>query len=194
MGNIFQQKLRVHLNTSFITCSFSSSSVATPHSIEVSQEGCSGSSPCFIFSSKVSKPRASTEPFFAFLGGYSDAEGGIGIYNKMAQFRLASYDRNILHQAHAALTRLGIRCPQPRIAVPKGYIDKQGHRCKQDCWSLSVYRKASLLLLFERMGPYLRHAKRIRDMEAAIRNIEERNARYGRNSQSLKKWLRRKLF
>jgi len=120
---------------------------------------------------------ADSEAFFAFLAGYCDAEGHIGISRGRARFQLQSYDRNILHQAHAALLTAGIEFPRPRIGVPKGYIDKRGVKYHQDYWCLQTEAKASLLKLFERMGPYLRHAKRIQSMQAAIRNIEERNAR-----------------
>ena len=35
--------------------------------------------------------------FLAFIGGYTDAEGNIGIYSNRARFRLGSYDKNILY-------------------------------------------------------------------------------------------------
>lgn len=120
---------------------------------------------------------ANNEAFFAFLAGYTDAEGNIGIYEGKAVFVLRSYDKNILHQAHAALLTAGIQFPRPRIVRSKGHTDKDGHRLHQDYWSLGTKAKASLLQLFEQIGPYLRHAKRIRDMQAAIKNIEERNVK-----------------
>ena len=46
--------------------------------------------------------------FFAFLGGYSDAEGNFGVYSGMARFRLGTYDKNILMQAADKLNKLGI--------------------------------------------------------------------------------------
>jgi len=36
--------------------------------------------------------------FFAFLGGYSDAEGNISVSQERARFRIRSYDKNILNQ------------------------------------------------------------------------------------------------
>jgi hypothetical protein len=120
---------------------------------------------------------ADPEAFFAFLAGNIDAEGCIGIYNGRARFCLGSCDKNILHQTYFTLTKMDIKCPKPRITRPKGYVDKDGHKLHRDLWRLEIYRRDSLIKLFERIGPYLRHPKRIKDMKAAIRNIEERNAR-----------------
>ena len=120
---------------------------------------------------------ANNEAFFAFLAGYTDAEGSMGVYGGKAVFALRSYDKNILHQAHAALLTTGIQFPRPRIVRPKGHTDKDGHSLHQDYWTLETKAKASLLQLFEQIGPYLRHAKRIRDMQAAIKNIKKRDAK-----------------
>jgi len=120
---------------------------------------------------------ADNNTFFAFLAGYIDAEGHIGVYNGRAMFGLRSYDKNILMQLHSALLTVGIECPRPRIAVPKGYTDKLGRSLRQDYWCLELGAKASLLLLFKRIAPYLKHAKRVRDMQAAIKNIKERNVK-----------------
>jgi len=120
--------------------------------------------------------RANDESFFAFFAGYTDAEGYMGInYRGQAEFRLQSYDRNILHQIHAMLLKVDIQCPKPWINRPKGYTDGKGIRSNRDCWCLQISGKNSLLTLFERITPYLQHPKRIQDMERALRNIEERS-------------------
>jgi DNA-binding CsgD family transcriptional regulator len=116
--------------------------------------------------------------FAAYLAGYTDAEGNIGVYNGQAVFRLASYDKNVLHQIHAKLVSMGIECPKPRLSRKKGYTTKDGHKYKKDLWCLWVGRMASLLKLFDFIEPYLRHAKRRRDLERARRNVEERSARW----------------
>lgn len=118
---------------------------------------------------------ADSEAFLAFLGGYTDAEGCINISCGRSRFRLRSYDRNILHQAHAMLLVMGIECPEPQIESPRGYTDKRGRSLSRDYWRLGVYRRDSLQLFFERIGPYLRHAKRIQDLRAAIRNIQSKS-------------------
>lgn len=120
---------------------------------------------------------AGEETFFAFWAGYIDAEGSIGIYRGYARLRLNSYDVNILHQAHAALLGAGIMLPKPKLAVPKGHVTRQGIRYNQDLWYLESGAKATLLKLFARIAPYLKHAKRVQDMHSAIANIRQRNAK-----------------
>ncbi len=115
--------------------------------------------------------------FIPFLAGYTDAEGHIGVSKGIAVFSLASCDRNILHQCYDVLASIGITFPKPRIKKEKGYTDKRGITYSEDYWELATARKDSLLRLFDLLDPYLKHAKRRRDMELARANIEERNAR-----------------
>lgn len=117
------------------------------------------------------------EVFFAFFAGYADAEAHIGVHNGYAVFKLDSCDKNIVFQSYEMLCKVGISVPAPRICAPAGYANKHGHRYQNDMWRLKTGAKRSLLQLFERISPYLKHAGRIRDMEAAIKNIEGRNAR-----------------
>ena len=116
-----------------------------------------------------------TEPFFAFFAGYVDAEGHIGVHNGYAVFKLDTYDRNIIITSHEILNRHGITGSVPFVCTRQGTQTKQGHLYRQDMWRLQVARKASLLLMFQRIKPYLKHRKRIQDMESAIQNIEYRN-------------------
>lgn len=115
------------------------------------------------------------ENFFGFVGGYTDAEGDVGVYGGQATFRLQSYDVNLLHQMHERLMELGIRFPKPRIGMPKGSITTgpggKRLRCNQDLWYLKTKRKASLIELFARIKPYMQHPKRIRGMEACIKSM-----------------------
>ncbi|MBU1752227.1 MAG: hypothetical protein KKA73_31490, partial [Chloroflexi bacterium] len=129
------------------------------------------------------------ENFFAFLGGYSDAEGRMGLDSEVAMFKLASCDKVILHQIHERLMELDIKFPGPAMILSAGYVDKRGIRCNRDFWRLCSQRKETLLALFERLGPYLRHRHKIEGMKAAIRNIEERNTRLER-AQHRKQRLR----
>jgi predicted DNA-binding protein (UPF0251 family) len=126
---------------------------------------------------------ADDESFLAFLGGYSDAEGHIGIGNGVAVFALKSYDKRILHQIYEKLLDLGIEFPKPRIEKPKGYVTSTGIRYNQNLWCLVTTRKESLLRLFERLNPHLRHPKKIKGLEVAVKNIEERNARLERRRE-----------
>ncbi len=116
------------------------------------------------------------ETFFAFLAGYSDAEAHIGVHNGYAVFKIDSYDKNIIHKSYLMLQKADIIGPIPWMIAAKG-SRPESSIYRNDMWRLQVSAKASLLMLFERIAPYLKHAKRIRDMEAATANIHERNNR-----------------
>lgn len=110
--------------------------------------------------------------FFAFLAGYVDAEGNIGIYDNKARFRVGSYDKFLLHQVYEKLNSLGIHT--------KYRIDsKKGKNQNQDFWRVSINHKLSLLRFFKLIKPHLKHRKRVNDLKRAERNILERNAKYG---------------
>ncbi len=112
------------------------------------------------------------ELFFSFLAGYSDAEGNIGVYDGRARFRLGTYGKNILSQIHSKLNSFGIKT-KIRLESPAGYIHG-GVRNNCDFWRISVNYKDSLLLLFNKLGPNLKHAKRLTDLELARENVLKR--------------------
>jgi predicted transcriptional regulator len=117
------------------------------------------------------------EVFFAFLAGYSDAEANIGVYNGYAVFKLDSCDKNVIFACYQMLSKTGLEFPPPSICAVKGQIDKHGYSYNNDMWRLCSRKKETLLNLFERLNPYLRHAKRRQDLSNAIANINERNSR-----------------
>ncbi|MEO8611515.1 MAG: AsnC family protein [Chloroflexota bacterium] len=117
------------------------------------------------------------EIFFAFFAGYTDAEAHIGVHSGYAIFKLDSCDKQIILQSHEMLKDAGILGPVPFICATRGYTNKNGHAYHNEMWRLQVGAKSAMLMLFDRIRPYLKHAKRIQDMEAAIENIEIRNRR-----------------
>lgn len=110
----------------------------------------------------------------AFSAGYIDAEGSIGIYDKRARFRLGSYDIGILRSIHQNFTKLKIKS-YLRLERKKGFVDKRGLIHNGDFWRITINEKDSLLCLFKEVGPYLRHADRVKAMRIAIKNILRRN-------------------
>lgn len=114
--------------------------------------------------------------FLAFLAGYTDAEGSIGISQKRARFRIRTYDKDILFQIHRHLSRLGVNSNF-------GLIRKRGFygmkRQNKDCFGVSVNSKESLLRLLKYLKPYIKHKKRYEDLIMAERNILERNKNQG---------------
>ena len=103
--------------------------------------------------------------FLAFLAGYTDAEGNIGVYSERARFRVGTYDRNILHQIYKKLNEMGIRA-KFRLETPKGYSNNN-----EDFWRVSVNEMYSILKLLGSLEPYLSHPKRVRDNMSAKQNI-----------------------
>lgn len=112
------------------------------------------------------------EMFFSFLAGYTDAEGNIGVYSKRARFRIGSYDKNVLLQIFQKLNSLDINTTI-RLETPAGYQTKN-YKNNGDFWRISINYKTSLLRLFKRLEPYLKHAKRKRDMKKAKENVQNR--------------------
>lgn len=112
--------------------------------------------------------------FAAYLAGYTDAEGSIGVYDNRAKFRLGSYDVRVLRDITRILIDRGIKAIL-QLERRKGTISKKGVIQRGDFWRITINEKNSLLSLFKLIGPSLRHSDRIRAMEKAIRNIKERN-------------------
>lgn len=115
----------------------------------------------------------------AFVAGYIDAEGRIGLNKGKAECVIDSYDKGVLRQMYEWFLMQDIQCPAPRVVKKQGSMGSGGYPYRQDLWRLAVYRKRSLLKLFDLIAPYLKHAKRRRDMKQAIQNIRERNERHG---------------
>ena len=112
----------------------------------------------------------SDEPFFAFLAGYIDAEGYFRTYRKpnqskpLACLELRSYDAVLLAQLGDGLNARGVRCAPACLRVHAGYTNREGVRSNQDLWGLGVHRRISLRQLITLLDPYVRHARRRRDM------------------------------
>jgi hypothetical protein len=117
------------------------------------------------------------EAFFGYLAGYTDAEGHIAVVKTTGQalFKIDTYDKNIILSCTEMLNKVGIKTSTPFISTKQGTVTGQGHAYRKDMWRLSIGGKSALLLLFNRLRPYLRHATRIAQMNAAIANIEHRN-------------------
>ena len=107
----------------------------------------------------------------AFASGYIDAEGSFIINQKRGRFQMASYDRNILQKLYKWL--VGFKKISPRILLiaKKGQIRSNLVEFKKDLWRLNINEAFSLLRFIKIVAPYMRHLKRIRDMEKVRRNI-----------------------
>lgn len=117
-----------------------------------------------------------TQPFLAFLAGYSDAEGCFCMpSNNRAYFLLQSCDVDLLRQARDMLNDcLGVLCPPLYLSRPGGYCNKHGITSRKDYWRLRINRKSSLDRLCKLLEPHLKHTKRRADMYAVWANVRAR--------------------
>jgi len=118
--------------------------------------------------------------FFAFLAGYTDAEGCFLIrrYKNMktlvAGFELQSCDKNIINTIWKKITSLSVQTPKPKMSRRKGYKSKIGLINRKNMWRLSIYRKNSLLKFLNFIEPYLRHPEKKNQLPLLRKNILSR--------------------
>ena len=117
--------------------------------------------------------------FFAFLAGFTDAEGSIFISNNQAKYALGNYDIVLLRKIKLYLDKYNIKPPKIGVSIRQGLLASHGYRYNHDYWTLTISKKVDLIKLFSLMDPYLKHENRIKQMKIAIKNIEERNILYG---------------
>ncbi len=117
--------------------------------------------------------------FVYFLAGFVDAEGSIFISNGQAGFSIGNYNHRLLLAIKNKLSMEGIDVSK-LLVDKKLRINSEGYKRNSPYWSLRVNKKSSLMKLFNLIGPYLQHQKRIADMEKSIKNIKERNSLYQR--------------
>jgi len=115
--------------------------------------------------------------FWAFLAGYMDAEGYIGLSrgrrHGQARVEIASCDEGILRGLWAGLNARDVHCPQLYLKKRAGTVDQQGHRSTRNFYCLGIYRKASLDTLFRGIDPCLKHADKRADMAKAWVNVRK---------------------
>jgi transposase-like protein len=106
------------------------------------------------------------ENMAAFAAGYVDAEGSFGFNKGDPHFSIDSYDSGILRALHRWFERCGVVCPAPHIVSKKGsYNSGAGVPYSKDVWRLAVYRQRALCNLIDLIRPFVRHAKRRKDMQ-----------------------------
>lgn len=114
------------------------------------------------------------------IAGFIDAEGSffVGKQKKYSGFSVGNYNTIILRQIKRWLVDLGFK-PRFYMGVKKGYTGKDGYSHNNDYWAVSICRKKDLLLFTQKMIPYLKHKDRIKSALAVLKNIKERNGKYG---------------
>lgn len=123
--------------------------------------------PVWVFNNKST--------FFSFLAGFSDAEGNMGVYNKMARFSLGNYNKKLLFNIYKALNKHNIKCNKPFSDKRKGKRNSEGYRYHENYWHLRVCNKNDLADLLIQISPYIKHQKKIKALNMCIENIKSRN-------------------
>lgn len=118
--------------------------------------------------------------FLAFLAGFIDAEGTIGISNKMAYLSIGNYDSETLSCIHNNLKKLGINSHPPHSDSRKGKKNNQGYVYRENYWTFRIDKKSDLLHLLLELKPHIRHPLKIKALNMAIENIIMRNNEYGK--------------
>lgn len=102
--------------------------------------------------------------FAAYWAGYIDAEGSFVTSGKRVMFKVDSCDKGILHNAWHKLNQMGFDFPPPRVVHGKGiFTGRLWSTC--DLWRVASEKTDTLLKLCKLLEPYLRHRKRIRDLQ-----------------------------
>ncbi|MEI6378336.1 MAG: hypothetical protein WCO55_01625 [Candidatus Falkowbacteria bacterium] len=114
---------------------------------------------------------------FSFAAGYVDAEANIGVYDGRARFKVDSYDQGVICWLYELFKKYSIECPAPSLIGKKGQIyDKEKkYKYNKDLYRVRVSSKVSLEKLLYLLKPYIKHKKRLADLEKCLINIHERN-------------------
>lgn len=116
--------------------------------------------------------------FFSFLAGFTDADGCISVSKNKAYYSLGNYDNKLLFLIRDKLREFGIESLGPYECDTSNYIGFDGYGHNQNYWILSVSRKKHLLELLNNTEQYIKHKKKIRDLDRAKKNILERNKKF----------------
>ncbi len=126
--------------------------------------------------------------FMSFLAGYADAEATFCICGNDGVMSIKTQDKNILFAIWRKLNDMGILCKKPNMFRLKGSIDYRGIINNKDAYIFTIYRKDSLLSIIKLLEKYLKHGKRVKDMEIVKKNINDRNIKY--NFKKDNRWLK----
>jgi len=120
------------------------------------------------------------DTFFAFLGGFSDAEGSFFVgKNNQACFALGNYDFKLLLKLKKFLQIFGIDTPTLGVHLRKGKMSKDGYVSKGDYFTLHCSRKKYLLKLLDSLRPFLKHSDKKASLIRLENNISSRNRKFG---------------
>lgn len=122
--------------------------------------------------------------FFAFLAGFSDAEGSFFITRGQGVFSIGNYDKLLLNKIKEFLKRFGVETPKLAVYYQKNRKSYNGYKSKSDYHALHCSKKEYLLKLIDLLWPYIKHPDKLEKAQMVKENIIERNIKFGNFYQS----------
>ena len=117
--------------------------------------------------------------FFAFLAGFTDAEGSFFISQGRGVFAIGNYDKPLLLKIKQSLNEFGIGTPQLSVYYREQRKTYNGYRSKSDYHTLTCSKKVSLIKLLSLLGPHIKHPDKINKTRLIKNNMIERNFKFG---------------
>lgn len=114
--------------------------------------------------------------FWAFIAGYTDAEGNFILNQNRARFKIDSYDYNVLKLISLWLTKQKIENKFRRVCK-KGESKYKRRFWNNDLWRLNINRADSLEKFINSIMPFLAHSRRIKYAQICLNNIKIRKKR-----------------
>ena len=140
------------------------------------------------------------ESFYAFLAGYVDSEGtwtfDKQVNKLMFSFWIKSQDLGLLNQIKEKLKSDGFHPSGPKLQIKEGSWQKASINGKavwvknrKDFWCLRLNRQDEIILLAEKLTPFVHHEEKIKRM-SLISNAGDREwSKYGEEARSLVKQM-----
>ncbi len=113
--------------------------------------------------------------FFAFLAGFTDAEGSFYISNGKAFLAWGNYDKDVLTFIHSSLVYIGVEVPKIHCDKLKGTYGSHGYIRNGTYCHISICKKIQLMNIIQKLKPYLRHKDKLKRLAVIEKNIKLRN-------------------
>ncbi|KKW20971.1 MAG: hypothetical protein UY61_C0018G0007 [Candidatus Adlerbacteria bacterium GW2011_GWC1_50_9] len=112
--------------------------------------------------------------FFAFVAGFTDAEGSFFISRNQARVSWGNYDEDVLAYIQHGLREFGIQTANISHDRLTGYVGTHGYKRNKNYYHLHCSRKEAIRHVILQLGPYLKHADKKRAAERIKVNLRAR--------------------
>ena len=137
---------------------------------------------CFLFDKTPSSYKwvfKDKNTFFAFLAGFSDAEGSFFVSQNKGVFSIGNYNKPLLIKIREFLKRFSVETAKLGVYYKIQRKAYDGYLSKGDYYILSCHKKTSLLKLINLLKPHIKHPDKVKKMLEVKQNIVERNLKFG---------------